>query len=342
MSREFHYLWHPRVTRCREERYPELCNPDERIEEKHRRIIVFVLNDNRFNIFRTEEREGKCCFEYLCDSIIGLLSEILNILELRQRTESFDWTPREGFNPLCHTDCSCITGPHDYDRNLKRVLIKDLIRFWNYHIWIKTYIEVLLPNVNEEILAKRDSKAIAQVLEANAVDIGKSLERRDDTSLTTEDLMVTNEAGPETWVGLCNIMGVLREALTRFGLSDGHIDEHISSNIPHFQSEPIDRRLKDRVLKDLIKFRCDQLRMLARSDFREENHRPEADNQGTGSECVVCYEPIHQKHALIPCGHANCCQGCIERIRDGTEMESGINQCPICNEPIQSVLKIFL
>ena len=47
--------------------------------------------------------------------------------------------------------------------------------------------------------------------------------------------------------------------------------------------------------------------------------------------CVVCFEPIVNQYALVPCGHTSVCHGCA----------TGITSCPVCRQPIQSVIRIY-
>ena len=49
------------------------------------------------------------------------------------------------------------------------------------------------------------------------------------------------------------------------------------------------------------------------------------------SECKVCFDTIETRAALIPCGHAQFCAACATKLR----------QCPLCQKPITSTLKIF-
>lgn len=47
--------------------------------------------------------------------------------------------------------------------------------------------------------------------------------------------------------------------------------------------------------------------------------------------CVVCFEPIVNQYALVPCGHTTVCHGCANEMPN----------CPVCREPVQSVMRIY-
>jgi hypothetical protein len=50
-------------------------------------------------------------------------------------------------------------------------------------------------------------------------------------------------------------------------------------------------------------------------------------------ECICCCEIIVEKLCLVPCGHANICKTCYERITN--------KKCPTCREDIMMQIKIF-
>ena len=47
--------------------------------------------------------------------------------------------------------------------------------------------------------------------------------------------------------------------------------------------------------------------------------------------CVVCFEPLVNQYALVPCGHTTVCNDCA----------TGMTSCPVCREPVQSVMRIY-
>ena len=46
--------------------------------------------------------------------------------------------------------------------------------------------------------------------------------------------------------------------------------------------------------------------------------------------------PLRQIFALVPCGHARFCSGCIDRL---VEMATG---CPICRADIHMVMRVYI
>jgi len=52
------------------------------------------------------------------------------------------------------------------------------------------------------------------------------------------------------------------------------------------------------------------------------------------NDCCICFSPIEQKIALIPCGHTNICEKCV--------IDSCGNKCPICRVGIEKYVKVFL
>ena len=49
--------------------------------------------------------------------------------------------------------------------------------------------------------------------------------------------------------------------------------------------------------------------------------------------CVVCLEEPNT-HAMVPCGHLCVCAACSQKI--------GKTACPVCREPVQMVMKIYM
>lgn len=56
----------------------------------------------------------------------------------------------------------------------------------------------------------------------------------------------------------------------------------------------------------------------------------------TDNDCIICFNEIKNKVALIPCGHTKFCEKCINDIKDVKD-----KQCPICRVKYTSILKIF-
>lgn len=48
--------------------------------------------------------------------------------------------------------------------------------------------------------------------------------------------------------------------------------------------------------------------------------------------CCVCFDPIKEKYALVPCGHINVCKLCYKH---------NIKKCPTCRKDITSFIKIY-
>lgn len=51
-------------------------------------------------------------------------------------------------------------------------------------------------------------------------------------------------------------------------------------------------------------------------------------------ECIICYEEIMERYAIVPCGHTNICKKCLD--------ENNINTCPTCNDVIIKQIKLYL
>lgn len=56
-----------------------------------------------------------------------------------------------------------------------------------------------------------------------------------------------------------------------------------------------------------------------------------SDDEGS-NDCVVCFEPIASKFALLPCGHTQTCECCIPSLK---------KICPICRTPIATSVRIY-
>ena len=52
------------------------------------------------------------------------------------------------------------------------------------------------------------------------------------------------------------------------------------------------------------------------------------------NECCICYEEIKIRHVLIPCGHTQYCEKCIEKLPNQT--------CSMCKLRYTQILKIFV
>ena len=51
--------------------------------------------------------------------------------------------------------------------------------------------------------------------------------------------------------------------------------------------------------------------------------------------CVVCLDEL-KTHCLVPCGHKCLCATCAKGWKDGTHV-----WCPMCNEPVDAVIRVF-
>jgi hypothetical protein len=77
----------------------------------------------------------------------------------------------------------------------------------------------------------------------------------------------------------------------------------------------------------------------ARLATQQENHPPTLPASagallGALPECVVCMDAPVEK-ILAPCGHMCLCARCATKVKK----RRGINLCPVCRDPIESVLK---
>ena len=54
------------------------------------------------------------------------------------------------------------------------------------------------------------------------------------------------------------------------------------------------------------------------------------------NKCVICLSQTDRKSALVPCGHTQLCNDCIEETKKGL-----LKTCPLCRTDIDSVIKIY-
>ena len=54
------------------------------------------------------------------------------------------------------------------------------------------------------------------------------------------------------------------------------------------------------------------------------------------NKCVICFSQTDRKSALVPCGHTQLCNDCIEETKKGL-----LKTCPLCRTDIDSVIKIY-
>ena len=54
------------------------------------------------------------------------------------------------------------------------------------------------------------------------------------------------------------------------------------------------------------------------------------------NKCVICFSQTDRKRALVPCGHTQLCNDCIEETKKGL-----LKTCPLCRTDIDSVIKIY-
>ena len=65
--------------------------------------------------------------------------------------------------------------------------------------------------------------------------------------------------------------------------------------------------------------------------------KPESEQEGP--TCVVCFEPMVDRVALIPCGHADFCQNCIVEIEGIRPNE---RKCPSCRADYTTRQRIYI
>jgi len=53
-----------------------------------------------------------------------------------------------------------------------------------------------------------------------------------------------------------------------------------------------------------------------------------------GFDCAVCFDPLHELHTLVPCGHTNVCTKCYN--------EQDFVQCPVCRKKINMRIKNYM
>jgi len=53
-------------------------------------------------------------------------------------------------------------------------------------------------------------------------------------------------------------------------------------------------------------------------------------------ECLICMEPLHRNHCIVPCGHGNFCQPCLDAL-----VARG-QKCPTCRGSIRSIVPLFI
>lgn len=49
-------------------------------------------------------------------------------------------------------------------------------------------------------------------------------------------------------------------------------------------------------------------------------------------KCVICFNRTKKNQALVPCGHTQYCEDCINKIK----------KCSLCKTPIDKIIKIFM
>lgn len=76
-----------------------------------------------------------------------------------------------------------------------------------------------------------------------------------------------------------------------------------------------------------------------RNEHNESALRPKSkqkichDSEDNIVECCICFNPIIQKIALVPCGHTKFCEDCIKKLK---------KICPICIQEYQCYIKLFI
>lgn len=112
------------------------------------------------------------------------------------------------------------------------------------------------------------------------------------------------------------------------------LPKSVNSQVTHAVIEKKDDGdCKVRVLRQIIW--VDGVRYEMKEIYGIENavDRSEYDEDDFGKECVICMsEP--RDTAVMPCRHMCMCNGCASSFK------SQMNRCPICRQPVESLLKI--
>lgn len=58
------------------------------------------------------------------------------------------------------------------------------------------------------------------------------------------------------------------------------------------------------------------------------------------TECGMCWEPMGERWALIPCGHTQYCRACIDQL--GREHVRLKRMCPECRCLIKDKIRIYI
>ena len=61
----------------------------------------------------------------------------------------------------------------------------------------------------------------------------------------------------------------------------------------------------------------------------------EAADAAADSNCEVCFVAPHEGFTLVPCGHAQFCESCVNCV-------AVIDTCPVCHSNIAMVMRIFM
>lgn len=56
-------------------------------------------------------------------------------------------------------------------------------------------------------------------------------------------------------------------------------------------------------------------------------------NTSTSTECCICLKDISVRIVLVPCGHINFCNKCIDMLNK--------KECPLCSGQIEKYIKIY-
>lgn len=75
--------------------------------------------------------------------------------------------------------------------------------------------------------------------------------------------------------------------------------------------------------------RCPNLLLIDKDGWHKETYYLK--DKVPDNACVVCFEPLVNQYALVPCGHTTVCNDCA----------TGMTSCPVCREPVQSVMRIY-
>lgn len=127
---------------------------------------------------------------------------------------------------------------------------------------------------------------------------------------------------------ISNLLGLYSVQFVVSGVHLSSTDAHWDFTISLIRIQPYDN-FRDGSFERLIKPSVQKL--APNPEIPGPNPAPAKLEERKESECVVCFEELIKRVALVPCGHTLCDQCALE-----------LNVCPVCRTPISSYLKIFV